>query len=117
MFKNTSEFFFLELKKDYYGKDAINDDIAMTLNNIGVVLAGQKKRKEALEKYNQALEMFKALYGPIAKNGHIAMSFYNIGQIKCAMGQFHQAGTYLREALALRRHIYGHVAMSSLHKL
>eukprot|EP00616_Rhizochromulina_sp_CCMP1243_P008944 CAMPEP_0118998640 /NCGR_PEP_ID=MMETSP1173-20130426/63176_1 /TAXON_ID=1034831 /ORGANISM="Rhizochromulina marina cf, Strain CCMP1243" /LENGTH=744 /DNA_ID=CAMNT_0006950139 /DNA_START=10 /DNA_END=2244 /DNA_ORIENTATION=- len=71
----------LEMQREVYGADARNTDIAMTLNNLGNVLAAQQKLEEAEAHYREALEMQREVYGADARNTDIAMTLNNLGNV------------------------------------
>lgn len=79
------------------GNDTLN--IAMGLNNVGVVLYEQGQLDLALEKYKQSL-MLKRLAGESKES--LAMAMNNIGNVYEEIGNYQQALEYYRSGTQLK---------------
>jgi CHAT domain-containing protein len=84
-------------------------DLAISLNNLGLVslATGEHAKTKAL--YLEALAMRRALYPPERfPQGHpdLAVSINNLGNLHAASGEYARAEVLLREALAMRRALY-----------
>merc|ERR1712008_18378 len=81
--------------------NASAEDLAMTLNNIAVVLSKQGKHQEALVKHKKSIEKEREHSGQDAKTVGIARSLSNIGSEYRDLKAYSEAGKWLREALAM----------------
>ena len=87
-------------------------DLAVSLNNVGIVLESLGRLESALEHYQQALAMRRKLY-PAAKfpDGHadLAGSLNNMGVVLESLGRLEAALEHHQQALAMNRKLYpGH---------
>ncbi len=106
----------LDLEYQIHGKEANNESIAVTLNNIAIVYSSQGDHQKSLELNMKNLKMRQAFYGP-AKNAHIASSQHNIGEEYRYLGQNDRALDHLEEALVLRQEFLGKNHMETANTL
>jgi tetratricopeptide (TPR) repeat protein/predicted Ser/Thr protein kinase len=93
----------LELQQARLGPE--HPDVAMTLNNIGVVLGRLGRQDEAIANYEKSLAIHLAIEGPGHPN--TATAQHNLGVLLRSRGRSLEARDRLEQALAVRRTALG----------
>merc|ERR1711974_5542 len=87
----------LEKRREHYGREANNEDIAMSLRNIGRELMDLKKHEEAENYFLEALKMRKVVYRD-CKHLDVAHTLQLLGENYHQQENFRMAKKYLEEA-------------------
>ncbi|MGP1557502.1 MAG: tetratricopeptide repeat protein [Porphyromonas gingivalis] len=89
-------------KKD---TETYNPGLAMTLNNLGLLLSNNNETKQAQIYYQEALDIYRELAkkNPQAYNPYLAMTLNNLGALFHKHNEPKQAKDYYQEALEKRR--------------
>ena len=89
-------------KKD---TETYNPGLAMTLNNLGLLLSDNNETKQAQVCYQEALDIYRELAkkNPQAYNPYLAMTLNNLGALFHKHNEPKQAKDYYQEALEKRR--------------
>ncbi|MEW5740562.1 MAG: tetratricopeptide repeat protein [Myxococcota bacterium] len=93
----------LELQQSRLGPE--HPDVAMTLNNLGVVLGRLGRQDEAIATYEKSLAIHLAIEGPGHPN--TATAQHNLGVLLRARGRYLDARARLEQALEVRRSTVG----------
>ena len=85
--------------------EAYKPDVAMTLNNLGVLFSDTNKLKQAQDYYEEALEIRRELakQNPEAYKPDVAMTLNNLGILHKNTNDLKQAQAYYEEALEIYR--------------
>ncbi len=98
-----------QLVDDFPNRTNYRRDLALSYNNLGVLLRNTGRHKEAEVAYQNALAIRKQLREDIPSLAEVrqdlAATYTNLGIVLFDMGQFTEAETAHREALALRRQL------------
>jgi len=65
----------LAIKEKYYGKG--HNELAMTLNNLGLVYSKSNQHQKAIELYRKAIEIRESIFGP--DHPDVALFLFNLG--------------------------------------
>lgn len=93
----------LELQQARLGPE--HPDVAMTLNNMGMVLAALGRADDAIANYQKSLDIHRAIEGPGHPN--TATAEHNLGVLLRSRGRYVEARAALEQALAVRRSTLG----------
>lgn len=93
----------LELQQARLGPE--HPDVAMTLNNMGMVLAVLGRADDAIASYQKSLDIHRAIEGPGHPN--TATAEHNLGVLLRSRGRYVEARAALEQALAVRRATLG----------
>lgn len=80
-------------------------DIAIAINNLGVLYRTIGAYRKAIPQYERALELRIRLFGP--ENGSVAQTLLNYSVVLMEIGEFEKAEAFLRRALELQIKHYG----------
>ena len=91
-------------KKD---TETYNPGLAMTLNNLGLLLSDNNETKQAQVCYQEALEIYRELAkkNPQANNPDLAETLNNLGVLLSNNNEIKQAKNYYQEALDIYREL------------
>ena len=94
-----------ELSKQ--NQEAYKPDVAMTLNNLGILFSDTNKLKQAQDYYEEALEIRRELaeQNPEAYKPDVAATLNNLGSLLYATNDLKQTQDYYEEALEIRREL------------
>lgn len=102
----------LELRRCELGEE--HPDVALSLNELAVLLSAKGDKPAAEIVYREALALRRRLFGD--KHLDVALSLNNLGVLLKDMGRYVEAEPLFREALSLRRELLGaehpHVAIT-----
>ena len=93
----------LNITKTEYGEK--HPDVAISLNNIGLVYSDRGDYGKALEYHDEALKIWTELFGQT--NPGVATSLSNIGLVYSARGDYGKALEYFDEALKIWTELFG----------
>jgi len=87
--------------------DAYLPDVAMTLNNLGILLADLGEREAARQHFDEALGLYRQLAGryPDAYLPDVATTLNNLGALLANLGEREAARHHYQEALSLCRQL------------
>ena len=85
--------------------EAYTPAVAMTLNNLGILLSDTNEFEQSQTYYEEALQLYRSLASrnPEAYTPDVAMTLNNLGNLLSDTNEFEQSQTYYEEALQIRR--------------
>ncbi|XP_078585831.1 uncharacterized protein LOC144867648 [Branchiostoma floridae x Branchiostoma japonicum] len=95
----------LQENRSHYGEHTNHVDISKSLNMLGRAWNGLCNRSQAVNCYNQTLQMNRHLYGDVHPD--IAGSLHNLGTTCGLIGDHENAISYNEQSLQMRQRIYG----------
>ena len=95
----------LEIHKDKPSGEWNNDDIADTLNNVGICLMDMQRYDDALIHLKQSLEIYRNISLDERKDGCIAMTLENVCRCLIKMQRYDDALIHLKQSLEIYRNI------------
>jgi tetratricopeptide (TPR) repeat protein len=97
----------LEIFWRVHGKTAENNDVAMTLVNLGIVHRDLGEYVAATDNIEKALKMMRNMYGENAKNDALARTLGKRGRIKSDRGMYREALMDFEKELEMLWHVHG----------
>ena len=87
--------------------DTYNSDVAMTLNNLGILHSDTNKYEKAEKEYEEALQLHRELaaVNPDAYTSDVATTLNNLGNLHWNTNKHEQAEEEYKEALQIRREL------------
>ena len=87
--------------------EAYKPDVAMTLNNLGILFSDTNKLKQGRGYYEEAIEIYRDLakQNPEAYKPNVAITLNNLGALLHAINELKQAQDYYEEALEIHREL------------
>ena len=95
----------LDIRRNLKGLGESNRDVAITLNNLGLLYADQRRPDQAKSHYEQALLIQKSLFGET--NLDIATTLNNLALLFYSQNNFLDAEKSLEETLKIRQKLLG----------
>jgi CHAT domain-containing protein len=97
--------FFLEQALEMQRQLPNQDELASTLNSLGVVFAQQGNFVEAKKSYDEALKIQVQTLGP--DNANVADTLNNLGTLALDQSKYEEAQEYLQQAVNIKRKVLG----------
>ncbi|KAL4447009.1 hypothetical protein ABPG74_014981 [Tetrahymena malaccensis] len=93
------------LKKLY--RDSNNEDLAISLNNLGLTYNYKRNHDKSIECLKQSLDMYKQIFGE--NHPQVATTLRNIGFTYLDKKDYNESIKYLEQCLAIRKKLFGQV--------